>query len=280
MIKEENVSLKSRSYMKIGGTAKEVIHFETVEELAEFSKINNKRPFILGNCSNILFSDSYINMTFGTLDGIKEVKEISPFVYEFGAGLKFKEVVAFMKKNNFSGLENIAGIPGTVGGLANINGGAYKKEIFENIEEIEYLDENFEIKRVKKENIKFGYRNTEFKERKDIITRVVLRFEIGFKWTEMTALLQSRKEKQPLEYPNLGSIFKNPQGDFAARLIEESGLKGKKIGGAQISEKHANFIVNIDNASFDDVINLVKEAKESVFEKFGINLQEEIIIVK
>ena len=185
-----------------------------------------------------------------------------------------------MKKNNFSGLENIAGIPGTVGGLANINGGAYKKEIFENIEEIEYLDENFEIKRVKKENIKFGYRNTEFKERKDIITRVVLRFESGFKWTEMTALLQSRKEKQPLEYPNLGSIFKNPQGDFAARLIEESGLKGKKIGGAQISEKHANFIVNIDNASFDDVINLVKEAKESVFEKFGINLQEEIIIVK
>ena len=104
--------------------------------------------------------------------------------------------------------------------------------------------------------------------------------ENGFKWTEMVALLQSRREKQPLEYPNIGSIFKNPKGDFAARLIEECDFKGKYSGGAQVAQKHANFIVNRDNATFNDVMTLIKEIKGAVFEKFGIMLEEEIIIVE
>ena len=104
--------------------------------------------------------------------------------------------------------------------------------------------------------------------------------EKGFKWTEMVVLLQSRKDKQPLEYPNIGSIFKNPKGDFAARVIEECGFKGKYSGGAQVAEKHANFIVNRENATFNDVMTLVKEIKSAVLEKFGIMLEEEIIIVE
>ncbi len=275
---EKNYSLKDRSYIKIGGTVREMLFFDNSEELVQFSKERRDRPFILGNCSNILFSDKGIDGVFGSIDGINEIKEVGELTYEIGAGLKFKEVINFMKKNDMSGLENIAGIPGTIGGLAVINAGAYKKEIFENIVEVEYIDSDFNIVRKKRAEINYGYRTTEFKERKDIITKVVLKFEKGFKWVEMTNLLQARKEKQPLEYPNLGSVFKNPSGDFAARVIEACGLKGRVEGGAQISEKHANFIVNIGNASFDDVIFLKELAKKMVFEKFGIMLEEEIII--
>lgn len=276
----ENYNLKQESYIKIGGIAKEFIIFDSAEEIAKFAKERNEMPFIIGNCSNILFSDRLINKTFGTIKNIREIKSLGDNLFEVGAGLKFKDFIGFMKENDLSGFENIAGIPGTVGGLAVINAGAYKKEIFENIEEIEFIDSDFEIKRLKKDDIKFGYRNTQFKENKNIITSVVFKMEKGFKWTEMVTLLQSRREKQPLEYPNIGSIFKNPKGDFAARLIEECGFKGRYFGGAQVAEKHSNFIVNRENATFNDVITLVNEIKSAVFEKFKIVLEEEIIIVE
>lgn len=276
----ENYNLKQESYIKIGGVAKEFVIFDSVEEIAEFAKERKEMPFIIGNCSNILFSDGLINKTFGTIKNIREIKSLGNNLFEVGAGLKFKDFIGYMKENDLTGFENIAGIPGTVGGLAVINAGAYKKEIFENIEEIEFIDSDFEIKRLKKEDIKFGYRNTQFKENKNIITKVVFKMDKGFKWTEMVTLLQSRREKQPLEYPNIGSIFKNPNGDFAARLIESCGFKGKYSGGAQVAEKHANFIVNRENATFNDVMTLIKEIKSAVFEKFEIMLEEEIIIVE
>jgi UDP-N-acetylmuramate dehydrogenase len=276
----ENYNLKQESYIKIGGVVKEFVIFDTVEEISEFAKLRGEMPFIIGNCSNILFSDGGINKTFGTIKNIREIRTLGNNLFEVGAGLKFKDFIGFMKENDLTGFENIAGIPGTIGGLAVINAGAYKKEIFENIEEIEFIDSDFNIKRLKKEKIEFGYRNTQFKENKNIITKVTFKMENGFKWTEMVALLQSRREKQPLEYPNIGSIFKNPKGDFAARLIEECGFKGKYSGGAQVAQKHANFIVNRDNAIFNDVITLIKEIKDAVFEKFGIMLEEEIIIVE
>ena len=276
----ENYNLKQESYIKIGGIAKEFVIFDSAEEVAEFAKSRNEMPFIIGNCSNILFSDGLINKTFGTLKNIREIKSLGDNLFEVGAGLMFKDFIGFMKENDLTGFENIAGIPGTVGGLAVINAGAYKKEIFENIEEVEFIDSDFKIKRLKKEEINFGYRNTQFKENKNIITKVVFKMEKGFKWTEMVILLQSRKDKQPLEYPNIGSIFKNPKGDFAARVIEECGFKGKYSGGAQVAEKHANFIVNRENATFNDVMTLIKEIKSAVLEKFGIMLEEEIIIVE
>ena len=165
----ENYNLKQESYIKIGGIAKEFVIFDSAEEVAEFAKSRNEMPFIIGNCSNILFSDGLINKTFGTLKNIREIKSLGDNLFEVGAGLMFKDFIGFMKEIDLTGFENIAGIPGTVGGLAVINAGAYKKEIFENIEEVEFIDSDFKIKRLKKEEINFGYRNTQFKENKTLI---------------------------------------------------------------------------------------------------------------
>ncbi len=276
---KNNERLKEYSYIKIGGKAKELIFIENYEDL-KYLKINKKDYFVLGNASNILFGDQYIDKSFVKLCGLNKIEEIKEGVFEVGAGLKFSDLISYTNKNNYGGLEEIAGIPGTVGGLAAINAGAYGKEIFEKIIDIEYLDENYNLKSKKKEDIEYSYRCTEFKKKKNIITKVTFKLTKGYDIVKVLQLLSRRKEKQPLEYPNIGSIFKNPKNDYAARLIEKVGLKGCTIGGAQISERHSNFIINKNNAKFEDVISLIEICKKRVFNEFGITLEEEIIILK
>lgn len=274
---EKNVVLKNISYIKIGGIAKELIY---IEDCSELKTLKDKNIFVLGNCSNILFSDNFIDKSFISLEKINEIKELDKGIFEIGAGLKFSNFISFLNKNNFGGLEEIAGIPGSVGGLTVINAGAYGKEIFENILEVEYIDAEFNINRKLKKDIEYMYRNTEFKKNKNIITKVVFETKPGYDIVKVLELLTKRRDKQPLEYPNIGSIFKNPLNDYAARLIEETGLKGLTKGDAQISKKHANFIVNIGNAKYKDVIELIEICKEQVYDKFKVQLEEEIIIVK
>ena len=177
------------------------------------------------------------------------------------------------------GLENLAGIPGSLGGLVYMNGGAYGTEVFDCITEVEIVDEKNEIKTLKKEEIHFTYRKTEIQEKKWTVVSTTFKFENGFDREKVEELKGKRGNNHPLDLPNLGSTFKNPEGHYSARLIIEAGMQGKKIGGAQISMVHPNFIVNHGDAKSEDIKELIRQVKEKVKKTCGIDLEEEIIVV-
>lgn len=275
----ESYNMKEHSNMKIGGNAKKFIEVENKEELPEILK-NTKNYFIIGNGTNTLLNDNYLDITFISLKKLDKITDFGNGKINVGAGLDFSKVIEYMEKNNLSGLEELAGIPGTVGGLTFMNGGAYGKEIFDCIESVEIVDENRDIKVIPKNELKIDYRKTEIKENSWIILSVNFKFESGYKGDIVKDIKAKRENNHPLDMPNLGSTFKNPKGYFAARLIIEAGAQGLKIGGAQMSMKHPNFIVNDGTATFDDVLNLIAEVKKRVKEKTGIELEREIIILK
>lgn len=227
----ENYSVKKHSNMKIGGTAKKFIVVENKEELKDIFE-NEKNIFLIGNGTNTLIDEGELDITFVSLKELNKIEELQEGLVRVEAGLDFSKLTAFMNKNNYSGLENLAGIPGSVGGLVYMNGGAYGSEIFDCIKEIEIFDENHQIKTLKKEEITFSYRSTEIQEKKWVIISATFEFKRGFDLKKVIEIQALRESKQPLDKPNLGSTFKNPKGDFSARLISEAGLKGTKIGGA------------------------------------------------
>ncbi|MDR3259811.1 MAG: UDP-N-acetylmuramate dehydrogenase [Fusobacteriaceae bacterium] len=279
MIVYKNYSMKNKSNMKIGGIAKTYIEVEDKNELIEiYSKYKN--IFLIGNGTNTLLSDSILDYTFVSLRKLNKITNLPEQKVKSEAGLDFKKLMKYMYEKNYSGLENLAGIPGTVGGLVYMNGGAYGSQIFDCIDEIEIFDKNLQIKTLKKSDIKHSYRNTEIQEKKWVIISVTFNFTKGFDLEKVKEIQNLRESKQPLNLPSLGSTFKNPTTKFAAKLISEAGLKGTIIGSAKISEKHPNFIVNLGEATFLDIINILALIKGTVKEKTGILLEEEIIIVK
>lgn len=161
-----------------------------------------------------------------------------------------------------------------------MNGGAYGSEIFDCIKEVEIFDEKHQIKTLKKEDIKFSYRSTEIQDKKWVIISATFEFKRGFDLQKVIDIQALRESKQPLDKPNLGSTFKNPEGDFSARLISEAGLKGTRVGGAEISPKHPNFIVNHGDATFEDISKILALVKKKISTLYGIELEEEIIILK
>ncbi len=186
--------------------------------------------------------------------------------------------------NGLKGLEWASGIPGTIGASVRGNAGAYLHEIMERVESIEVLDEKLNVKTLNKEDITYGYRETSLKDSNDIILTVTLKLEPG-NYEESKALVKDRLERrlasQPLEYPSAGSVFRNPSDTvFAGKLIEDLGYKGYSIGGAKVSEKHANFIVNEDNASFEDIVSLIESVRQEVKDAYQIDLVVEPTIIK
>lgn len=275
----KNHSMKEHSNMKIGGIAKEYIEVESKEDILEIVK-NKDKIFILGNGTNTLINDGELETIFVSLKNIDYIKEIADGIVEVGAGLDFGKFTDYLEEKDYSGLENLAGIPGTVGGLVFMNGGAHGTEIFDRILEVEVINEKGELKRLKKEEIEVSYRITEIKRKKWIVISATFKFDKGFKKDVVEAYREKRRNNHPLNDPNLGSTFKNPEGYFSARLIIESGLQGLKEGGAEVSMVHPNFVVNKNNATFKDILNLVEKVKKGVKEKTGIELEEEIIIVE
>lgn len=275
----ENHSMKNHSNMKIGGIAKRFIVVEKKEELKEIFE-NYENIFLIGNGTNTLIDEGDLDITFVSLKELNKVEELSEGVVRVEAGLDFNKLVAFMNRNNYSGLENLAGIPGSVGGLVYMNGGAYGSEIFDCIKEVEIFDENHKIRTLKKEDIKFSYRSTEIQDKKWVIISATFEFKRGFDLQKVIDIQALRESKQPLDKPNLGSTFKNPEGDFSARLISEAGLKGTRVGGAEISPKHPNFIVNHGDATFEDISKILTLVKGKIKELYNIQLEEEIIILK
>ena len=279
----EDMEMKEYSHMKIGGIAKELIFVEDKKELKDIIATRDK-IFLLGNGTNTLISDGKLDISFVSLKNFKNIEIVERHgdydLVRADAGLDFDELIEFMEKNDYTGLENIAGVPGSVGGLVNMNGGAYGTEIFDCIEEVEVCKNDGEIKSLKKSELDFKYRNTEIKKNKWIVVSVLFKFEKGFDRECVIDKRTQRKNKHPLEYPNLGSTFKNPEGTFAAQLISDAGLKEYRVGNAMVSSKHPNFIINLGNAKFDDVISIIEHVKKVIYEKFNTKLETEIIILK
>ena len=279
----KNAKMKEYSNMKVGGTAKELIFIDDKKELKEILQTRNN-IFLLGNGTNTLINDGNLDISFLSLKRLKNItveeKKGDYDLVRVEAGLDLDDLIDFMEKNNYSGLENITGIPGSVGGLVNMNGGAYGTEIFDCIEEVEVCKNDGEIVKIKTADLNFKYRTTEIKENKWIVVSALFKFGSGFDKAASEDKREQRKTKHPLDLPNLGSTFKNPEGTFAAKLISDAGLKGYRVGDVEISRKHPNFVTNLGNAAFNDIISVIEHVKEVVFEKFGVKLETEIIILK
>nr|WP_314114558.1 UDP-N-acetylmuramate dehydrogenase [uncultured Leptotrichia sp.] len=279
----KNAKMKEYSNMKVGGTAKELIFIDDKKELKEVLQTRSN-IFLLGNGTNTLINDGNLDISFLSLKRLKNIaveeKKGDYNLVRVEAGLDLDDLIDFMEKNDYSGLENITGIPGSVGGLVNMNGGAYGTEIFDCIEEVEVCKNDGQIVKIKTTDLNFKYRTTEIKENKWIVVSALFKFGFGFDKAASEDKREQRKTKHPLDLPNLGSTFKNPEGTFAAKLISDAGLKGYRVGDVEISPKHPNFVTNLGNAAFNDVISVIEHVKEVVFEKFGVKLETEIIIIK
>ena len=230
MIIESNVSMREYSNMKIGGIAKELIFIENKEELAEVYNTRN-RIYLIGNGTNTLINDTYLDISFvslSKLDKIEIIKEEEgiTFVRAY-SGVDFDRFIAYMEEKDFSGIENMSGIPGSFGGMTNMNAGAYGTELFDVVEEVEIFEpETKTIKVFKKSELNSKYRTTAIKENKWVVISTVLKLTKGFDKEASQDKYNQRKQKHPLNLPNLGSTFKNPVGNFAAQLISDGGLKG------------------------------------------------------
>ena len=235
--------------------------------------------FILGNGSNLLVSDGGIEGAVISLSGINGISSDGEKI-TCGAGAMLSSVCLKALSLSLTGLEFAYGIPGMAGGALYMNAGAYGGQMADVIESAECLTASGEIKTLKKEDMRLGYRSSVFKNGGLIIISLTLALKKGDKTeikTEMDDLLNRRKQKQPLEYPSAGSTFKRPEGYFAGALIEKNGLKGLTVGGAQVSEKHAGFVINRGGATAADVKALIGKIQKKVFENDGVMLEPEVI---
>jgi len=254
---QKNVSLKKYTTFRIGGKAKYFFVAKTKDNLIEAIKTAKKKKlpfFILGDGSNLLVSD----------------KGYKGLVIKFGQPLSLYV---------FQGLEWATGIPGTIQGAVCGNAGAFGKSMKDVVKEVKVFDTKTEkIKNFKNKDCQFSYKNSIFRKKKNLI---ILSVEIKSKKSnpkKIKEYFNYKKETQPLNFPSAGSVFRNPAGFFAGELIDKCGLKGKRVGNVKISEKHANFIVNLGNGKAKDVIKLIKLIKNKVKKKFGVVLKEEIRI--
>lgn len=280
----QNEPMKSHTSFRTGGGAKLFVVPANEDELRtvlQLCKSENVPYFVLGNGSNLLVPDKGINDKVVIYIGEKfaYIKELSEDKLLVGAGTKLVQVCNFALKNSLSGLEFAYGIPGSVGGAAYMNAGAYGGEMKDVLVKANHLDENGNVGFYEGEALDLSYRHSVYSGDSKVITSVVLQLKKGEKdeiEAKMKDFMGRRKDKQPLEYPSAGSVFKRPEGYFAGALVEQSGLKGKRIGGAMVSEKHAGFIINYDNATTSDVTELIEYCRQTVKEKFGVELETEI----
>lgn len=283
-ILKENEPLSAHSTMRVGGPAA-LAAFPTgsaeLSALIQRAKEASVRYIIVGNASNILFSDDgFDGLAIFTTAMRRVVWNGARVTAECGASLT--GLAATATKRGLSGLEFAFGIPGTVGGAVYMNAGAYGSQVSAVLTSSEYLQGDTVLSRSAEEH-RFGYRTSIYRSTDDIILSAEFTLTPGDP-EEIAAKaaknMESRRSKQPLEFPNAGSVFKRPEGAFPGALIEEAGLKGLRIGGAEISEKHANFIVNRGNATASDILRLEETVQKEVYKRSGILLETEIIYIQ
>ena len=278
--------MKNHTSFKIGGPAAALCapkDRQQLRELVGFVQREGVDSWYIGNGSNLLVSDKGLNGVAILLDsGFDGEIEVDGTVLLAPAGKKLSAVCAAACAAGLTGLEFAYGIPGSVGGAVYMNAGAYGGEMKDRLIWVEYLAPTGEIVRLEQEQMGLSYRHSRFMEegmQGSCIVRAAFGLQRGEKaaiQSEMDRILNQRRQKQPLEYPSAGSTFKRPQGAFAAQLIDQCGLKGFTVGGAQVSEKHAGFVINTGKATCADVLELTRQVRECVQEKTGYLLELEV----
>ena len=282
----QNEPMSKHTSFKIGGNADAYIKVNNLSKLSTILKEcqdSDVDYMILGNGSNLLVSDEGIRGTVIRLDGdFRKITLVDDTTIFCGAGATLAYLCKFALNCGLSGLEFAWGIPGTVGGAVFMNAGAYGGEMKDVVHSVSHISPSGEIGRAEKDDLRFGYRTSIYRSNNMIITGITLKLKKGNPdeiRAKMDDYMLRRSTKQPLEYPSAGSVFKRPEGNFAGALIEQCGLKGKLCGGAQVSEKHAGFIINKSNATAKDVRELITQIQKTVSDKTGYNLECELIIL-
>lgn len=281
----EDVSLKKYNTYRLDVKCDYLVFPKDIDEvvkLISFLKENNYKYLVLGNGSNVIFKNNRYNGVVIKLSKLDKI-EFDGDKVVVGAGVSLSKLANMAINNSLSGLEFSVSIPGEIGASVSMNAGAYNESFSDIFVSAKVLTPKLEIIELTNEDMNFSYRNSFIKKNKDyIVLEVVLKLKPGNK-EEMNAVIEKRFEKrkatQPLEYPSAGSVFRNPEGMYAGKLIEDANLKGYSIGGAMISDMHANFIVNKDNATGEDIINLINLAKDKVKENNNIDLYLEQVII-
>jgi len=275
--------MSKHTSFKTGGNADIFVKAYSIDEIKsvlKISKENNIPLFVLGNGTNLLVKDEgyrgiilQIKLEEINIDGIKVIVQ---------SGVKNAILSKKLLDNSLTGFEFASGIPGTIGGAIKMNAGAYGSEMKDIVEQVTYMDFDGNLHTISNLECEFEYRHSRFFNEQAIILEVKLNLEKGNKSEieeKISELLKQRKEKQPLEYPNAGSTFKRGENYITAKLIDECGLKGYTIGGAQVSEKHAGFIINKNNATSKDILDLIEYVKTKVKEKTGEDIKLEVEII-
>lgn len=281
-----NVLMGEYTSMKTGGPAAEMIIPEDGIELQTIIRELSERqtPYvILGNGSNTLVTDAGYSGTVIKMDrGMSGIRAENDRLI-CGSGALMKDVAAVALENGLTGFEFAAGIPGSIGGAVFMNAGAYDGEMKDIVETVTLLSsDGQEVTTAPAGSMDFGYRHSRVQETGEIVVSVTLKLEKGDRKAiseRMEELARRRKEKQPWQYPSAGSFFKRPSGYFAGKLIDDAGLRGMTVGGAQVSEQHCGFIINRDHATTADIIDLMHLVQNTVYDKFGVKLEPEVRII-
>lgn len=283
----ENEPMSLHTTFKIGGNARLIVYPESEGQICEIvktAKAENIRLIAIGNGSNLLVDDDGIDACVMILaDSFDKIRLIDEETVFAQAGAKLISLCRFAYENSLTGLEFAYGIPGSCGGGAFMNAGAYGGEMKDVLFKCSHVDKNGDIGFLEREQLELSYRHSAYYDNGCIITGLYLKLKKGSQdeiKEKMNDLIARRRDKQPLEFPSAGSTFKRPEGHFAGALIQECGLKGKSVGGAQVSEKHAGFIINRGGATCRDVLELCDICADTVFNEKGIRLEREIRVTK
>lgn len=279
---DEGVSLSKLTTYRVGGKASCIAYPKDINELVNLLKLlksNGVKYKLLGNGSNLLFSDNDYQGVLIKLSEFNNIEFISKNKLRVGAGYSLIKLSLLTAKKGLTGLEFASGIPGSVGGAVFMNAGAYKSDMGYVVESVKVLTPNYEVINLENKEMNFHYRSSYLQKNRDYIClEVIIKLQFGKK-DAIEEVIKERRERriasQPLEYPSAGSVFRNPDGNFAGKLIEDCSLKGMKHGGAMISDKHANFVVNYKDATSSDIKYLIDLAHDKVLKKYGIDMKIE-----
>lgn len=281
----ENEPMGKHCTFRCGGNADLYVMPGSIEELSSVVKAcrENDYPFmVIGNGSNILVKDQgYKGAIIEVNNRINSVDVIGDEIVA-DAGAKLSSVAMAAYENDLAGFEFAHGIPGNVGGAVVMNAGAYGGEIKDVIKWAKVLTEDGKVVTLNAEELELGYRTSIVQKKNMIVLQMCIKLDLGSQEEIaliMQMFMQKRKAKQPLEYPSAGSTFKRPEGYFAGKLIEDAGLRGYQVGGAMVSEKHCGFVINYDNATATDILQLMDDVKATVKEQFDVELEPEVKII-
>lgn len=279
-------SMKDHISFKVGGPADVFIRPATEEvcqKIIAFCTEQEIPLHYMGGGSNLLVHDFGVRGAVLASTGMNELELLEGLRIRCGAGVKLSRLCSFALEHSLAGLEFAWGIPGTAGGAVFMNAGAYDGCFKDVLESVTHITREGAVEEWTAEQAKLSYRSSAYQKHPHLITSMVLQLKPGSQETirnTMDDLMNRRREKQPLEYPSAGSTFKRPQGHFAGALIEQAGLKGARVGGAMVSEKHAGFIINYENATASDILRLMEKVQGDVFDHFGVMLESEVRLMK